>query len=407
MRIGTSIQEGGTIMFDSLSAAEPDKILALIGMFRDDPRPEKIDLGVGVYKDRKGRTPLLGAVCEAERRLLEGQVSKSYLDLAGDIAFNDAMVRLVLGQGVDRTRVRAGQAAGGSGALRVIAELLQRSRPEAIVWLSDPTWANHQPVVEAAGLKAGYYPYFDPANGQVCFERMVEALRRAPAGDVVLLHGCCHNPTGANLCCDQWTVIADLLVERGLFPFVDIAYQGFGDGLDQDAAGVRLLAAKLPEMAIAASCSKNFAVYRDRVGVAVLMGRTPKEADVAAGQMMAVTRRLYSMPPDHGAAAVRIVLEDEALRADWQKELDGMRTRMLGLRTGFADALRRQFNSDRFDFLAEHRGMFSRLGLSPAEVERLRIEHAVYMVGDSRINIAGLPDDRLDQLAAAIIAVAE
>jgi aromatic-amino-acid transaminase len=392
-------------MFETLQPAAPDKILALIGMFRDDPRPNKVDLGVGVYKDPEGRTPVMRAVRAAEQRLYGEQTSKAYLGLAGDPAFNAAMIRLTFGGDADTSRLRAAQTPGGSGALRLIAELLHRSRPDATVWISDPTWPNHVPIIAAAGLKTATYPYFDAATGGLRFDAMLAALRGARRGDVVLLHGCCHNPTGANLHEGQWNELADLLVEHGLFPFVDIAYQGFGDGLDADAAGLRLLAGKVPELAAASSCSKNFSVYRDRVGAAMLLGSTPAEADVALSQILSVARSMYSMPPDHGAAAVRIILSDEALRADWEVELDAIRDRMIRLREGFAEALRRQSNSDRFDFVAHHRGMFSRLGLTVEQVRRLRDEHAVYMVDDSRINVAGLPEDRLDDLAKAVVSV--
>ncbi|PBB85754.1 amino acid aminotransferase [Mesorhizobium sp. WSM3876] len=392
-------------MFETLQPAPADKILALIGLYRADPRLGKVDLGVGVYKDRDGRTPVMRAVRQAEKRLLESQDSKTYLGLAGDTAFNTAMIKLAFGEKADLSRIRAAQAPGGSGALRLVAELLQRTRAGATVWLSDPTWPNHMPVMRGAGLQVRNYPYFDAASGAVRFDDMLAALAAASGGDVVLLHGCCHNPTGANLDAAQWGRVADLVAERGLLPFVDIAYQGFGDGLDADAAGLRLLAAKVPEMVVASSCSKNFAVYRDRVGAAMVMARDSAEADVAMSQMLSAARALYSMPPDHGAAAVRMVLEDATLKADWQAELEQMRLRMLRLRVAFAEALRRQSNSDRFDFVASHRGMFSRLGLTEAQVERLRTEHAVYMVGDSRINVAGLPEDGMDELAKVIVSV--
>lgn len=392
-------------MFETLQPAPPDKILALIGLYRADPRPNKVDLGVGVYRDGAGRTPVLRAVREAEKRLWQSQDTKTYLGLSGDIAFNAAMIDLVFGKDADTSRIRAAQAPGGSGALRLVAELLQRSRPGVTVWTSDPTWPNHLPIMHGAGLATRDYPYFDEATGKVRFDAMVETLKGAAAGDVVLLHGCCHNPTGANLDAAQWQMLADLLAERKLLPFVDLAYQGFGDGLEADAQGLRILAANVPEMVVAASCSKNFAVYRDRVGAAMLMARDSAQADIAASNMLAAARALYSMPPDHGAAAVRIVLEDPALRADWEAELDEMRLRMLRLRREFADALRRISNSDRFDFIAEHRGMFSRLGLTGSQVERLRDEHAVYMVGDSRINVAGLPENGLEELARTIVSV--
>lgn len=396
---------GAVLMFETLQPAPADKIIALIGLYRADPRPGKIDLGVGVYKDRDGRTPVMRALREAEKRLLQDQDTKTYLGLAGDTGFNTAMVKLAFGPAADMTRIRAAQAPGGSGALRLVAELLKRTRPDATVWLSDPTWPNHPPVMRGAGLTVRDYPYFDAASGAVRFDEMLATLGAAEPGDIVLLHGCCHNPTGANLDIAQWASVTDLVVERGLLPFVDIAYQGFGEGLDADAAGLRLLAGKVPEMVVASSCSKNFAVYRDRVGAAMILAKDGAQADVAMSQMLAAARAMYSMPPDHGAAAVRMVLEDDGLRADWEAELEEMRLRMLRLRVQFADALRRQSNSDRFDFIASHRGMFSRLGLTEAQVERLRAEYGVYMVGDSRINVAGLPEDGMDDLAKAVVSV--
>jgi len=392
-------------MFENLTAAPPDKILHLSVLFRNDTRPNKMDLGVGVYKDSEGRTVIPRAVREAEKRLYETQTTKTYVGIAGDEGFNRAMTDIVLADTIDRDRVFTCQTAGGSGALRVIADLLKRSRPDATVWLSDPTWANHAPILASAGFRTTSYPYFDAKTGKVRFEAMLETLKTVPAGDIVLLHGCCHNPTGANLTLEQWGRIADVLVERDLFPFVDLAYQGFGDGLEADCAPTRLLASRIPEMAIATSCSKNFAVYRDRVGAAIFIARKPDTARIVGSQAQAVTRVLYSMPPDHGAAAVRIVLEDEALRADWKQELESMRLRMLSLRQGLAEALRRQTNSNRFDFIADHRGMFSRLGLMPDQVDRLREEHGIYMVGDSRFNVAGLKEDKLEDLAKAIASV--
>ncbi|MBR0937671.1 amino acid aminotransferase [Bradyrhizobium jicamae] len=392
-------------MFEQLDVAPPDKILALIDLYRADTRANKVDLGVGVYRDRDGNTPVMRAVRKAEERLLNTQDTKTYLGLAGDVGFNAAMSGLVFGNSVEMSRVRVAQAPGGSGALRLIGELLHRTRPGATIWVSRPTWPNHIPTMRGAGLQVAEYAYFDAASGTVDFEAMLIDLAKAKAGDIVLLHGCCHNPTGANLTITQWQRVAGLLAERGLLPFVDIAYQGFGDGLEADAEGLRIVAAKVPEMVVASSCSKNFAVYRDRVGAAMVLARNVAQADVAISHMLAAARALYSMPPDHGAAAVRIVLDDAALRSDWRAELEDMRQRMLRLRVAFADALRRQSNSDRFDFIAEHRGMFSRLGLTEAQINRLRDEHAVYMVGDSRINVAGLPEDRLDDLAKAIVSV--
>jgi aspartate/tyrosine/aromatic aminotransferase len=392
-------------MFETLQPAAPDGILMLMSLYRDDPRTDKLDLGVGVYKDVDGKTPVMRAVREAERRLHKTQASKSYLGLAGDVVFNELMIGLVFGEKAERPRLRAAQTPGGTGALRLLADLIAVSRPDTTVWVPDPTWPNHMPILRAAGLTARTYPYFDSTTGSVRFDAMIEALKGAAPGDVVLLHGCCHNPTGADLSAAQWETVAALLAERGLTPFVDIAYQGFGDGLEKDAAGLRILAAHVPELLAAASCSKNFSVYRDRAGAALLLGRNPAEADTAYGQLLGLARGIWSMPPDHAAACVRIVLEDDDLRADWKAELEAVRLRMLSLREGFAEALRRQSNSDRFDFIARQRGMFSRLGLTGEQVSRLRAEHGVYIVGDSRFNVAGLPGDRLDSLATKVVSV--
>jgi aromatic-amino-acid transaminase len=393
-------------MFESLQIPPPDKILALSTAFRADPRPGKIDLGVGVYKDEAGETVILRAVREAERRLYETQRTKTYVGMAGDEAFNAAMIALALGPDAPADRVRAVQAPGGGGALRMLAELIARAERGATVWLSEPTWPNHQAILRQVGLSFSTYPYFDPATKGVDFEAMRAALAATGPGDVVLLHGCCHNPTGANLTPEQWAEVARLAVDRGFTPFVDMAYQGFGDGLDADAAGVRLLAAAVPEMLIAVSCSKNFAVYRDRVGAAIVLGATAAEADAAKENLKLLARVNFSMPPDHGAAAVRIILTDPALRADWAAELEAMRLRMLELRTGLAEALRARTNSDRFDFVARHRGMFSLLGVTEAQVARLRDDHAIYMVSDSRINVAGLNRANIATLAEALAAVA-
>lgn len=392
-------------MFETLTAAPPDKILSLSVLYKNDARPTKMDLGVGVYKDSQGATVIMRAVRDAEKRLYESQTTKTYVGMAGDEGFNKAMLKLVFGEKADLSRMFACQTAGGSGALRTIADLLVKARPDATVWLSDPTWVNHVPILRAAGFNTATYPYFDPVSGTVRADAMLEGLKQAKAGDIILLHGCCHNPTGANLTIEQWGRVAELLVERDLFPFVDLAYQGFGNGLEEDAAAVRLLASRVPEMAVATSCSKNFSVYRDRVGAVILMGKNAESVKIAGSQALATTRVLYSMPPDHAAAAVRIILEDDALRADWKSELDTMRLRMLNLRKGFAEALRRQSNSSRFDFIADHRGMFSRLGLTETQVDRLRDEFGIYMVSDSRFNVAGLREDRLDDLAKAVVSV--
>jgi len=391
-------------MFENLEAASPDAIYAVMAAVSADPRPHKIDLSIGVYHDRERRTPIMAAVREAERRLLETEASKSYLGLAGHPQFNAAMTDLVFGDAA-RERIRAVQTPGGTGAVRVLAELVKRARRDARMWLSAPTWPNHPAIMQAVGLETPSYPYFDPATNDVRAEAMLEALGAAAPGDVVLLHGCCHNPTGAELAPEHWDAIAKLAVERGFLPFVDFAYQGFGDGLEEDALGVRRLAAKVPEMVVAASCSKNFGLYRDRVGCAFVLGASPERADVVLGELLGIARASYSSPPAHGAAVVAAILDDAPLRAEWLAELDDMRAHMLGLRRMLAASLRARSNSDRFDFVERHRGMFSLIGASLQQVARLRDEHAIHMVGSGRINIAGLPEAEVDRFADALVTV--
>jgi aromatic-amino-acid transaminase len=389
-------------MFETLTPPPPDGILALAAAYRADPRDEKLDLGVGVYKDADGATPIMRAVKEAERRILAEQATKAYLSPAGDEGFNAAMSELVLGDVVAPERVAAVQSVGGTGAVRLLADLVARAERGATVWLSDPTWPNHAPIMKTAGLAFTTYPYFDSATRGVDFEAMMGALSSTGPGDVVLLHGCCHNPTGANLTLEQWRKLTELCLDRGFTPFIDMAYQGFGDGLAEDAAGVRLMAAQVPEMLLAASCSKNFALYRDRVGCAMVLAATPESAGIAKETLKSVARTNHSMPPDHGAAVVRTILTDPELRADWQAELESMRQRMLDVRVKLAEALRARTNSGDFDFIAEHRGMFSRLGLSREVVETMRENYGVYAVGDSRINIAGLNQQSIETLVRAM-----
>ncbi len=391
-------------MFELLPASKGDPILALMAEFRADTRENKIDLGVGVYKDAEGNTPIMRAVKSAETKLLHEQATKSYVGLAGDVGFNMAMSRLILGDTMDEARLSAVQAPGGGGALRQLFELVRWSRPETTIWLSDPTWANHRAIIDQVGLQRDVYAYFDHETLAVSFDAMLESLEKAKPGDCVLLHGCCHNPTGANLNIEQWKTLTAFLTERQLIPFIDIAYQGFGDGLEEDAAGVRLLAATVPEMMIAASCSKNFGLYRDRVGVAIVLSDPGSKANTQAA-LGTLARVNYSMPPDHGAAVVRMILEDNGLQSDWQAELTDMRQRMLTLRDKFSTSLREVAGSDRFSFIGAHRGMFSLSGATPEQVAALRDKHAIYVIGDGRINIAGLPEDKLDLVASAFVDV--
>ncbi|NSX54577.1 aromatic amino acid transaminase [Parasulfitobacter algicola] len=392
-------------MFEALQEQPKDKILALMQMYRDDPRMTKIDLGVGVYKNADGHTPIMRAVKTAEQQWWNREDTKTYVGLAGDPAFNDAMVDLVLSDSVMRDNVASIATPGGTGAVRQGFELIRMASSKAVIWVSDPTWPNHISILKYLGMPTRTYRYFNAQTGTVNFEGMRQDLSEAKPGDVVLLHGCCHNPTGANLTMDQWGQLVTLMQDKDLKPMIDIAYQGFGDGLDEDAAATRLVASSLPETLIAASCSKNFGIYRERTGIlmAVAQGESVK---MAQDNMAFLNRQNYSFPPDHGARLVTLILSDDNLRADWQAELKDVRNGMLRLRTALAGELKRLTNSDRFDFLANHRGMFSRLGLTTDQVETLRSDHAIYMVGDSRINIAGLNDDTIPVLAKAIVKVA-
>ncbi len=390
-------------MLETLKPQPADKILALMQAYRDDPRDSKIDLGVGVYKDAEGRTPVMRAVKVAERRLVEEQESKAYVGLLGDPAYSDALRDMILGDAVPADRVSCAATPGGTGAIRQALELIRLAAPEATVWLSAPTWPNHPSIIRYLGMKMGEYRYFDDSTRDVDFAGMMADLDGIAAGDVVLLHGCCHNPTGANLTMQQWQQVSDLLNAKGAIPFIDIAYQGFGDGLDADAAGTRLMAGAAPQMLIAASCSKNFGIYRERTGLVMAIAPEAGMKAVTQGTLAFLNRQNYSFPPDHGARVVTMILTDPELRADWMAELEEIRTGMLALRRHLADELRQRSNSDRFDFIAHHRGMFSRLGASPAQVERMRADQGIYMIGDSRMNIAGLNARTVPILAQAIV----
>ncbi len=392
-------------MFETLKPTTPDKIIELMGLYKADPREAKVDLGIGVYKDENGHTPVMRSVKAAEKRLLAEQDSKSYIGVLGDPDFLARMADLALGDVVPRDRLSGAQTPGGTGAVRELFELVHRASPLATVWISDPTWPNHPAILALLGMPSRTYRYFDPATRGVDFGGMMADLAGLKAGDVLLLHGCCHNPTGANLSLDQWRELTEFVLKSGAVPMIDLAYQGFGDGLEPDAAGLRHMAAAVPEMMIAASCSKNFGLYRDRVGAAFVLSETPERAEVTKSNLFGLSRLNFSFPPDHGAKVVATILGDPELKADWMAELEAMRLRMLDLRKGLADALRRPTNSDRFDFVAEHRGMFSRLGATPEQVAALRKDHGIYMVGDSRVNIAGLPADGLDRIARAMLDV--
>ena len=390
-------------MFQSLKEQPADKILALMQKYKEDPRESKIDLGVGVYKNAEGLTPVMRAVKTAEQQLWERETTKSYVGLVGDPQFSDVMVDLVLSDSVARGNVAAAATPGGTGAVRQAFELLKMANPDVRVFVSDPTWPNHLSILKYLDLPVVPYRYFDSETRGVDFAGMMEDLADARSGDVILLHGCCHNPTGANLNMSQWQEVVDFLNTSGATPMIDIAYQGFGDGLQEDAAGTRLVASSVPETVIAASCSKNFGIYRERTGLLMVVSQDATAKGLNQSTLAFLNRQNFSFPPDHGARLVTMVLSDPALRADWAAELEEVRLGMLDLRTQLASELQRLSGSNRFGFLAEHRGMFSRLGASAEHVEKLRADHAVYMVGDSRMNIAGLNSATVPVLAQAII----
>ena len=394
-------------MFGNLEALPPDPILGVTAAFRRDPDPGKVDLGVGVYRDEGGITPVPAAVRKAERELLDTQTTKTYVGPAGNLEFNDRIVALALGALAEGLKERTAtiQTVGGCGALRMGAELLHSAAPGAVVHVSEPTWANHEPLLGNSGIALRRYPYYDPATRGVAFDRMLARLEEVPAGDVVLLHACCHNPTGVDLDPGQWSAVADLLERRGLVPFVDLAYQGFGDDLETDAAGLRLLASRLPTLLLAISCSKNFGLYRERVGALAVVAESAATARALATHQARTGRRLYSMPPDHGAAIAARVLGDATLRRSWQEELAAMVARVKSLRSLLASRLKARRPDRDFSWLPRQRGMFSLLGLAPSAIAALcEVEH-VYMPPDGRINVAGVSDENADRVADSIVRV--
>ncbi|MEY2920748.1 MAG: hypothetical protein RL261_2053, partial [Pseudomonadota bacterium] len=372
--------------------------------FRRDTSPLKVDLGVGVYRDDAGNTPVPAAVREAERRLIAAQTTKSYVGPAGNLDFNERIVALALGPVAaslaDRTSTI--QTVGGCGALRLGAELIKVARPDTVVHVSDPTWANHEPLIGSSGMRLERYPYFDASRRDVAFDAMLAHIDALPAASLVLLHACCHNPTGADLKPDQWLALAEVIERRGLVPFVDLAYQGFGDDLETDAIGLRTLAQRVPELLLAISCSKNFGLYRERTGaLAVISANAAARAAVATHQAR-LARRMYSMPPDHGAAIVAGVLADATLRQQWAEEVGSMVSRMKSLRALFASRLKARLPGHDFGWVTRQRGMFSLLGLPEADIARLRDEHHIYMPPDGRVNVAGISDANVDYVADAV-----
>ncbi len=395
-------------MFQSLNRLNEDAILGVMARYRADPSPLKVDLGVGVFRDANGDTPVLDCVRRAERSVLAAQTSKSYVAPAGRAEFNELVAALVLGPShpalIDRRTVTV-QAPGGCGALRVGAELIRKASRTASVHVSDPTWANHVPLLGSSGFELRRYPYYDAGAHRLTFDAMIDHLERAPAGDVVLIHACCHNPTGADLDGAQWDAVLEVLRRRGLVPFLDLAYQGFGGDLEADAAAVRLVAGGVPECLIAVSFSKNLGLYRERVGALLAVCENEDRAAAVKSHVLQIARSIYSMPPDHGAAIAAAILADADLRRSWTLELSAMRDRIREMRALLARHLREMRGDDAFGFLERQRGMFSLLGAPPDIVERLRVEHHVYMTADSRMNLAGVLPGNAAYLAGALCRV--
>jgi len=392
-------------MFETLPKAEPDAILALMARFREDPRTDKIDLGVGVYRDETGATPIFRAVQAAEERLVAAQTTKTYVGLPGDLEFCRLLGEELLGGPLASESVMV-QAAGGSGALYILAAFMRRAAPQTRVWLPTPTWPNHPNLFRGAGLALGDYPWLDRAGRALDFAAAAEALEKLGPGDAVLLHACCHNPTGVDPSPEQWAEIGAIAARRGWLPVFDMAYAGFGDDWERDCAGMRTVISMVPEALMGASCSKNFGLYRERAGAVYAHAADPARRQAAQDGLEAVTRMVYSMPPDHGGALVRAVLEDAALAADWRAELTTMRDRINLNRRALAEALAARPGGQGWGFVAEQRGIFSLLGLDRAQVDRLREVHGVYAVAGGRINVAGMRAEDADRVAAALLDVA-
>ncbi|KGY08867.1 amino acid aminotransferase [Vibrio sinaloensis] len=392
-------------MFSHLPKPTLDPILSLSVAYRNDPRPDKVDLGIGVYKNSAGETPVMKAILQAQNIVVETQKTKSYVGLAGCEEFNQSMVNLLLEGTSAMDRVAAIQTPGASGALRMLGDLMKVAQPSTTVWISNPSYVNHRPVMEAAGLKVREYHYFSRDTKQVDAAAMLDDLAKAGPEDVVLLHGCCHNPTGADIDFDAWKAITELSQKNGFTPFVDIAYQGFGDGLEEDAKGLRFMADNVEEMLITTSCSKNFGLYRERTGAAIVVGKSMEDVGNAKGKLLTLARATYTMPPDHGAALVKTILQNQDLTAVWKQELSEMHQRLLNLRQTLCEELRNSHNTSQFDFIESHKGMFTVLGFSQDQMLQLREEYGIYGVGDGRINIAGLTEKDIPYVADAIVKV--
>lgn len=394
-------------MFSDLKARPADPILGLSVKFKADSNPNKIDLGPGIYKDAAGNTPVLECVKAAEAIRTANETSKTYINSAGSALFADKITELALGdhQVIRDKRIRTISTPGGTGALRIAGELINTSKPGATIWVSNPTWANHQGVFTAAGLNVKTYPYYDYENKCLDFDAMMEALKQVPATDAVLLHACCHNPSGMDLSHEQWQQVADLANSIGFLPVIDMAYQGFGDGLEEDAFGPRLMANEVEEMILCSSCSKNFGLYRERIGACSVIGKNAEATDIISSVLMPTVRVNYSMPPAHGAAIVETILSSDELTAQWHGELKEMRDRINGMRQLLVDKLAENGVTRDFSFITRQKGMFSFLGIDEAQVQRLQDEFGIYIVGSSRISVAAIAPDNVDYLAQSIAKV--
>ena len=397
-------------MFENLKLQSEDKIMALMSLYKADERKEKIDLGVGVYKNNKGQTPIMDAVQKASIILNNTQKTKSYVGLSGNLGFIDNISQLVLADVVPKNQIIGAQAPGGTGAFHQLLLLIRSMEKDKRVWISSPSWPNHAAILNHLGIQFNNYNYFDYDTCEVNFSRMMSDLQKISPGDVLLLHGCCHNPTGANLSLENWTELTKFCEKKNILPLIDLAYQGFGDGINDDVKGVQYMASNLPEVCIGISCSKNFGLYRERVGAALMVVSDKKIHKLVEENLKSFNRVTFSFPPDYGASLVEIILggnnsQNKELIHLWEKELNSMRNGMLELRKLLSDSLRRSTNSTRFDFIERHRGMFSLMGLTVDQVARLRTEFGIYMVGDSRINIAGLNKDQIDYFSSSIASV--
>ncbi len=395
-------------MFQSLPALPADPILGLMASYRADSNPKKIDLGIGVYKNEAGDTPVMTAVKKAEGMILDSQTTKSYVGPTGAAGYNAIVAELLLGKSLNdslgKRRVTV-QSPGGCGGLRLAAEFIKSANPDATVWVSNPTWANHVPLLGSAGLKIAEYPYYDYDSHSVKFDEMIECLSKIDNGDIVLLHGCCHNPCGADLNKQQWQQVRDVALKQGFTVFIDLAYQGLGDGLEEDVYGTRLLAESLPELIVVSSCSKNFGLYRERTGAMTLICDSEAATAVATTQIAGAARAMYSMPPDHGAAIVQLILTNDVLRAEWDAELTEMRDRINGLRSQFVRQIQSIGIEQDFSFIEREKGMFSFLGVNVGQVQTLVNDYSIYLVNSSRINVAGINDANIEYLSNSLATV--